>query len=145
MTLLNDLRVDIADDSGTLRYSDSQLITILGKAARRINRAIYLIGTDEEISVDASGEITPANPDLQDLVLLQAECMIVTRDAQADLSSTGGGGIYFVDGEQTIDTRQRVGARASFLDSPHGPCAELKEAILIEKMNRAGDDGILVW
>lgn len=145
MTLLNDLRVNIADDSGTVRFSDAQLITILGKAARRINRAIYLIGTTEEISVDASGEITPANLDLQDLVLLQAECMVVSRDVQSDLSAAGGGGILFEDGEQTIDTRQRASARTTFMNSPYNPCAELKEAILIEKMNRSGDDGILVW
>lgn len=120
------------------RFSDPQLVQILQKASRRINRKLCLFGTQDEITVDGAGEVsTPAGDDgsLTDLVLLQAECMVASADFQSDLTSNGGG-IMAKDGEQTIDTRTRAIARGTFFDSEYSPCAELKEAIMFEKLNR---------
>jgi len=147
MTLISDLRLDIGDDeviaSGvSLRYTDAQLVGFLQKSARRINRILDLTDTTDEIAVSSSGVLTPTNTDFEDLVLLQAECLISTREVQADLSS-GGGGVVVKDGEQNIDTKQRTASREAFYASPHNPCAQLELALKIEKVNR--NSGKLVW
>lgn len=128
------------------RFSDAQLVVILQKAARRINRLLCLTGTADEIVIDTTtGEITPDDADLQDLVLLQSECMINQREYQEELA-TAAGGLRIVDGEQTVDTTSAGVARGTFFDSAHNPCAELKDQITQEKLNRgAGGGGKLVW
>lgn len=126
------------------RYSDPQLLAVLRKSARRINRVLNLTGTDEAIQIMSDGCITPDNPDLEDLVLLQAECIIASRDFQEELGDASEG-LVVRDGEQTVDTTQSVIARGTFFNSPNSPCAELIEAIKLEKMNRAGDASRLVW
>ena len=130
------------------RFSDQQLIQIIQKAARRINRRLNLFGTDCEISVDSSGSISPSNGEMEDLVLLQAECMLSGRDFVYDLNS-GAAGIAAVDGEQRIDTRGVADARSSFFNSKYGPCAELEQAIKLELLKRGGGcgemPGIDVW
>ena len=72
-------------------YSDAQFILILQKAARRINRVLCLTGTDEELSISSTtGEITaplPVDPDMEDLVLMQAECLLSKREYSEDLNS----------------------------------------------------------
>jgi len=124
------------------RYSDVQLLLILQKSARRINRELALFDTDDEIAIDDAGGITPDDGTLYDLVLMQAECLTSKTDFESDLSS-GGAGIVAKDGEQTIDTRDAASARASFFDSPNSPCADLKSALLKEKLNRI--EGYDVW
>lgn len=119
------------------RFTDQQLIKILQKAGRRINRRLCLEGTTDEVSVDASGCISPDSPRLSDLVLLQAECMIANRDFVFDLNS-GGAGLLAKDGEQIIDTRASTVARTSYFNSKYGPCAELEEAIKFELLKRGG-------
>lgn len=128
------------------RFSNEQLVQILRKSARRINRRLCLTDTDEEISISASGEITPDDSDLEDIVLLQAECMIINIDINNDFSSSadGDGGGYFVkDGEQTFDTKgepaSRASARSNYMSNDFNPCAELEKAILIEKLNRSDE------
>ncbi len=117
------------------RFSDSQLIVVIKKSARRVNRELCLFGTDDEITVDASGCILPDDGTLEDLVILQAECMIANLDINVDLSLTGGG-IRVVDGEQSIDTRVRTAARTEHLNSEYGPCSEYRRQIVIEKLKR---------
>lgn len=124
------------------RYSDPQLLAILRKAARRINRRMNLTNTSEEITVLTDGSITPDDDDLKDLVLLQAECLIASREFQDDLGS-GSVGVAITDGEQSVDTRQASVARGTFFDSPHSPCSELDKAIMLELMKRTG--GRMVW
>lgn len=119
------------------RFSDQQLIQILQKAGRRINRRLCLENSTDEIAVDASGCITPDSPRLQDLVLLQAECMLSSRDFVFDLNS-GAAGLLARDGEQIIDTRNGTRARAEFFNSEHGPCSELDRAIKLELLKRGG-------
>jgi len=131
------------------RFSDIQLIQILQKAGRRINRRLCLFGTTDEVVVDSGGNITSPSGDggLEDLVLMQAECMISQRDAQESLLN-GTDGVKIDDGEQTIDTRASAIARGTFFNSPHSPCGELEAQLKIEKMNRlmSGEDGgKLVW
>lgn len=128
------------------RYTDQYLLQILNKAARRINRRLCLTNTAEEIVVDSSGCITPADSDLEDIVLLQAECMIAQVDVNNDFATAadGAGGGYFVrDGEQSFDTRGEIASRAKaridYLDSKHGPCAELEREIVKEKLRRQSD------
>ena len=125
-------------------FSDAQLIQIVIKAARRINRKLCLTDTTDEIIVSSStGEITsPDNNDLDDLVLMQAECMIASRQFSETLLN-GTAGLRVVDGEQTLDTRGSAIARGTFFDSEHSPCAELREAIINEKLKRTS--GFDIW
>jgi hypothetical protein len=145
MSLLTDLRVDIGDDSADptmLRFSDAQLIQILQKSSRRINRVLSLTGTADEVAIDSSGVMTPSDGDITDLVLLQAECLIVQVDVNNDI---GNGGVYAMDGEQSLDTRAKSSSRIAYLGSSHNPCAELSKALTLEQLRRTGEDGRMVW
>ena len=131
------------------RLTDSQLLLIPQKAERRINRLLCLFGTSEEITVLPDGCITPQDGALEDLVLLQAECLVVQRDyiefLSADSSSAG---VLVKDGEQSIDTRSAGASRASAFSSSLSPCEDLKTQIAQEKLNRlggAGGPGKLIW
>ena len=127
------------------RFSDAQVVVILKKAARRINRKLWLTGTSEEIVVDTStGEITPNNEDLKDLVLMQAECMIAQREASEELNE-GNAGVLVKDGEQRVDTRGVGLARGTFFDSPHGVCSELKSCLIEAQLERNGNNGKMIW
>lgn len=133
------------------RFSDAQLIQVLQKSARRINRELCLIGTTDELSVDASGTISPDDQALYDMVLLQAECMIMQIDMNNDFTSAAdgaGGGYYVRDGEQALDTRGEVASRAqartNYLNSGYNPCAELQRAMLSEKLIRCGNP-VDIW
>lgn len=149
MSTLDDLRADIGDDDKSV-FSDSKLILILQKAARRINRKLTLTSTDSEVVIGASGNMTAPDPtvgtnaELYDIVLLQAECMVAQREYQTELRS-GDGGVRIKDGEQEIDTKSVGNARRGFYSSSYSPCAELEKWIRIEKMNRIGGNGKLVW
>lgn len=150
MSIPADLRVDIGDDVPSPRYTESQLVEVLQKAARRVNRSLSITGTSDELAVDASGNVTPDNQDLQDILLLQAECMIMQIDANYDYFGTGGnaGGGYAVrDGEQSLDTRDgaRASARANYMNTPYNPCAELAKEILDEKLRRANEAAKDIW
>ncbi len=127
-----------------MAFSDNQLILIVIKAARRVNRKLCLLGTSDEIIVSAStGEITSPDDDaLDDLVMLQAECMIASRQFSEELTD-GTAGVLMKDGEQALDTRAKGIARGTFFDSPNSPCEELKEAIVQEKLKRF--TGRLIW
>ncbi len=131
------------------RFSDIQLIQILQKAGRRINRRLCLFDTADEITVDSGGNITsPANDGaLEDFVLMQAECMIAQRGAQEALID-GTDGVHIVDGEQTMDTRASAIARGTFFNSAHSPCGELEAQLKIEKLNRlmsGAGGGKAIW
>jgi len=119
------------------RFTNVQLIQIVTKAARRVNRELCLFGTADEIVIDSStGELTsPDDGSLEDLVLLQLECLISQRDYTFDLSE-GLIGIRVVNGEQNLDNRQKGVARSTFFNSAHSPCALYKEEIVIEKLKR---------
>lgn len=132
-------------------FSDQVLIDILIKAARRINRKLCLSGTDNEVTIDANGDMTSPDPnthqDLYDMVLLQAEYMISTREFQSELRDAGGG-VVVRDGEQTTDTTGAGIARGTFYNSDYSPCAELEKWIFTEKLNGQGGGagpGRLVW
>lgn len=142
MSVVTDIRLDIGDDGAvaTQRFTDAQLISLISKGAGRLNRRLYLAGTDEEITVDAAGEITPTEH--RDLLLLQVECLIQTRAFDEDVS-TGRASVRITDGEQTIDTTDMSALRLEYLASPHGPCAELKEGIRDALLN--SDGGKMVW
>lgn len=124
------------------RLSDIQVIQLLQKAARRINRELCLFGTDDEITIDNSGNMTPDDGALYDMVLLQAECLAVTRDFSFDLND-GTAGVFIRDGEQSVDTRQRALSRAEFFDSDNNPCSQLEDEIKKEKLKRSC--GIAIW
>jgi len=125
-------------------FSDAQLIQIVIKAARRINRRLCLFDTTSEVVIDiATGDfVTPSDPSLEDLVLMQAECMIEQRIAQ-ESTIDGSDGVVIKDGEQTIDTTGRAASRGTFFDGPN-PCSELENQIKIEKLNRSTGEG-LIW
>lgn len=124
------------------RFSDAQLVQILQKSARRVNRVLSLVGTTDEISVDASGIIMPSDGDLTDLVLLQAECLILNIDVNNDIST---GGVYAMDGEQSLDTRIKSSSRLAYLGNKYSPCAELEKALTVEQIRRAADNFKDIW
>jgi len=133
------------------RHTDAQIIAILHKAARRLNRRLNLTGTVCEIVVSSSGTMSsptdeqcPGSEDLEDMLLLQAECLIASREYQQDISGEMGG-LLVVDGEQRLDERAQVLARGTFYDSPYGPCKELEDAIKLDQIRRLGLNGKLVW
>jgi hypothetical protein len=126
------------------RYSDIQLIQILQKAARRINARLKLFGSSDEVTVDASGNLSPDDGTLTDLVLMQAECMLVSRDFNSDLNN-GSLGISITDGEQAINTVQAGTARGVFFNSPFSPCAELDKRIKETLFERSAGYGKLIW
>lgn len=143
MGLVDDIRLDLGDDSGSGVLTDTQYINLIKKSARRLNRVLCLTDTDDEISIDGSGEfIAPDDDDLRDLVVLQVECLVSKRDFNSELSS-GSTGVRVVDGEQSIDTRNAANARSSFFNSDFSPCAELQKALAIEKLNRGS--GRMIW
>jgi multidrug efflux pump subunit AcrA (membrane-fusion protein) len=142
MTLIDDIKLDLGDDLNT-NLSDVQYAQLIGKAARRINRELSLLGTTDEISVTNSGEfINPDDDALRDIVVLQVECFVSQRNFSSELSS-GTAGVRVVDGEQTIDTTSKAAAHKDYLNSPNSPCGQLQKAIDIEKLNR--NTGKLVW
>ena len=133
-------------------FTDAQLIVILQKSARRINRKLCLTGTEDEIVVNTTtGDITPNDNDLKDLVLLQSECLISQRYFTEFLSSDSAtAGVLVEDGEQKIDTRSAGSARGQVFNSKGSamsPCDELAEAINAEKLKRmmGGDTGSVIW
>lgn len=146
MTLVDDLRLDLGDDSGTPILSDAQYIAFLVKAGRRLNRVLNLSGTSAIIVSSVTGEITSPTTTvqlaiLQDLILLQVECLILQRNVNEDLEE-GGAGTLIRDGEQTVDTTALTRLREAHLNSDHNPCKELELAILQYKLDGSGK---LVW
>jgi len=135
-------------------FSDPLLISILIKAARRVNRKLRLTSGPCEISIDpATGDmLTPdpdTNQDLYDIVLMQAECLIASREFQQELRSAGGG-LRVVDGEQTVDTTSTGVARGSFYDSDYSPCALLEKCLRDMMLDgpcgaNGTGSGFLVW
>lgn len=142
MAFIDDVRLDIGDDGAIQRYTDAQLIDFTEKAAKRINRKMYLTGTSDEIAVSASGEVTPATDTFRDIMILQVECMLIQRSAEGDLTS-GRAGVVVTDGEQSIDTTNIASLRLEYLSGKHNPCSELEKAIRDELLNR--NTGKLVW
>ncbi len=125
------------------RFSDQFLILMMNKAVRCVNLDLCITGTTKEITIDASGCVTPSNGDFEALVLMKTECLISQRDYSADLNS-GAVGIRAIDGEQAIDTRSRANARTSFFDSQFGPCGTYRESLKLAKMCLF-EDGKLIW
>jgi len=134
-------------------FSDPLLIQIVIKAARRVNRKLGLTNGPCEISIDpTTGDLlTPdpaSNEDLYDIVLMQAECLIASREYQQELRDASGG-VVIRDGEQTVDTKSAGVARGTFYNSPYGPCAELAICLRDMKLNgvcnNKGGPGKLVW
>lgn len=125
-------------------YSDTQLIQIVIKAARRVNRNLCLFDTDDEIVISIStGEITSVDDGtFEDLVLLQAECLLSQRDYTLDLN-TDQVGIKVVDGEQSLDNKAKGVARGTFFNSDFSPCALYAKEINIEKLKRT--QGYDIW
>lgn len=112
-------------------FSDAQLISILQKSARRVNRKLNLFGSTNEIVVDSSGCMTNPSGDgeLEDILLLQAECMVSQRNLLEIAGSSNSDGILMIDGEQQLDTRTKAQIRIQALSSNNSPCVELSEAI----------------
>lgn len=125
-------------------FSDAQLIQIVIKAARRVNRELCLFGTNDEVIINASnGEITSEDDGtLEDLVLMQAECLLSQRDFSSDLSG-GFVGLKVTDGEQSLDNTKKGDARGVFFNSEFSPCALYKEQIVLEKLKRSA--GYDIW
>jgi len=119
------------------KFSNIQLIQIVTKAARRVNRQLCLFGTADEIVIDSStGELTsPDDGTLEDLVLMQSECMLSQRDYNLDLNSDQVG-VKVVDGEQSLDNKAKGVARGTFFNSDHSPCAMYAKDIVTEKLKR---------
>lgn len=143
MSLISDIRLDVGDDGATQRLTDAQYIGLFQKSARRLNRELSLTGSDA-IVVDDTGVITSSDPNarMHDLLLLQAECLLASRDFTSSLNS-GSAGVSVSDGEQSLDNRASATARQGLFDSQHSPCTQLKNALNTYKMEQTG--GKLIW
>lgn len=143
MSLISDIRLDVGDDGAVQRLSDTQYIALFQKAARRLNRELTLTGSGA-IVVDSAGDITSSDPEnrMHDLLLLQAECLLASRDFTYSLNS-GTAGVSVSDGEQSLDNRASASARQGLYDSAHSPCAQLKQALNSFKLEQT--DGKLIW
>lgn len=141
MSLIDDVRLDIGDDGATQTFTDDQISDTLNKAARRVNRVLSLV--DDEAVVLSSGVFTqPTETDeLRDIVLLQAECMLMNRSATSDII-TGAAGVIVRDGEQQIDT-DRSTAVTELFTNQFNPCAELERAYAVAMLNRSA--GKMIW
>lgn len=142
MSLIDDVRLDIGDDGATQTFTDDQISDTLNKAARRVNRVLAL--TDGDAIVLSSGVFTqPTETDeLRDIVLLQAECMLMNRAATSDII-TGAAGVVVRDGEQQIDTTDRSAAVTDLFTNKYNPCAELEQAYAVAMLNRS--TGKMIW
>lgn len=142
MSLIDDVRLDIGDDGATQTFTDDQISDTLNKAARRVNRVLSLTGSDA-ILLSSGVFIQPTETDeLRDLLLLQAECMLMNRAATSDLI-TGAAGVVVRDGEQQIDTTDRSAAVVDLFENQFNPCAELEKAYAIAMLNRSA--GKMIW
>lgn len=143
MSLISDIRLDVGDDGATQRLTDAQYVGLFQKAARRLNRELTLTGSNA-IVVDNNGVITSSDPEnrMHDLLLLQAECLLASRDFTNSLNS-GTAGVSVSDGEQSLDNRASATARQGLFDSTHSPCAQLQKALNVYRLEQT--EGKLIW
>lgn len=133
------LDLSIADD----KFTDAELKIFLQKSINRLNRKLRLTGTAGELSIDQTTDaILPTpNSTLQDLIVLQMECIM----AQQRYSDSLAGGIRVKDGDSEIDKTSGLKANKDVVDRI---CDELDAAILDYLTNDpsqgAGEFGELV-
>lgn len=128
-----------------MALTDAQYVAFLVKASRRLNRALCLTNTVLEIVVNpVTGDMTtPINePDIEDILVLQAECLIIQRQVSEELQD-GDIGIAIKDGEQSYDDSALVSLRTKHLDSDGNACKDLVDAIKFYKLNN--QNSFLVW
>ncbi len=108
----------------TDEFTDSEYNDFVNKAVKRVNRRLCLTGTSNQMIFDTgTGIITPApNDTLLDIIVLQIECFVVTRDRKTAV----GKGIRVKDGETEIDTTASFGG---FDQQVKAICGELDEAV----------------
>ena len=117
-------------------YTDTQWAYLADKSVRRINRKLYLDGTDVELSisgVDSSGVIIRSDAGtitdaLADIVLLQVECLVAKNIRRSSVSK----GIKVRDGDSEIDTTASFGGHNQVVSDS---CDELKDAISMYLVN----------
>ncbi len=133
------LDLAVADD----KFTDNELEIFTEKALNRLNRRLNFTGTVSELSISqTTGAITPApNSSIQDLIVLQMECLM----AQQRYSDSLGGSIRVKDGDSEIDKTAGLGANKDIVKSI---CSELDRAIVDYLANDntqgAGEHGALI-
>jgi hypothetical protein len=136
----NQIREDIAITAG--EFTETQIEIFIVKSLNRLNRRLLLTGTTLELIFnDSTGTITPTpNADIQDLIVLQAECLI-TGSRQASAVSKG---IRVRDGDSEIDTTAGFGGHN---DVSRNLCGDLDKAIEDYLWNKKGaaQNGQIVW
>jgi hypothetical protein len=134
------IREDIGDllpaSSGQL-YSDSSLVTLIGRCLIHING---LLATS--LTVSASGEIGPSGvPNQQvDAAILCTECLIAKRE----LNISARDSIKAKQDENSIDTSVALNARRDLMKDICGQ-AERALATLQRDLAGASSDGQIIW
>lgn len=108
----------------TDEFTDAEYNDFVNKAVKRVNRKLCLTSTSDQMVFDTgTGIITPTpNDTLLDIIVLQIECFVVTRDRKTAV----GKGIRVKDGETEIDTTASFGG---FDAQVKAICQELKDAV----------------
>ena len=138
--LSQQIKTDLAISA--TEFTTSEINIFITKAVNRINRRLLLTGTSAQMSYNSTiGTISPAlNSSLQDLIVLQTECLI----AQSRNSNAVSKGIRVKDGDSEIDT---TAGFAGHKDVISRLCDELDEAIKQYLYNTTGaaQNGKMVW
>ncbi|MCK5610121.1 hypothetical protein KAR91_50070 [Candidatus Pacearchaeota archaeon] len=115
------LDLAVSDD----KFTSAELETFLEKALNRLNRRLNFTGTTSELSISqTTGAVIPTpNSSIQDLIVLQMECLM----AQQRYSDSLGGSIRVKDGDSEIDKTAGLTANKDIVKRI---CEELDAAIL---------------
>jgi len=161
--LIRFIRADIGDDGANQSYTDTQIITLVAKAASRLDAKLSegsassggFIAFEQATSGSTflasgtftlpSGASTGGLPnELFNLIVLQTECILAKR-ANFDAA---GKAIRVRDGDTEIDTSVGFKGLISLVSEDGGPCKELEKALSDYISGQEGDVtqyGSLIW
>jgi hypothetical protein len=133
---------EISLDIGDTELTEENLRAFVHKAVTRLNRRLELADLDTVLSVDDDCNINFPDKALRDLIILQAECLIVKRSQMEAVNK----GIRIRSGTDEVDT---TAGFSGYENVTKSVCEELDEAFENYKENAASDavvdGGKLIW
>lgn len=115
----------VIDDIGDTELTTDQVRALVKKAILRINRKLTVAGISSTITLDADECKATISADadvVKDLVVLQTECIIATRNYMESVSK----GIRIRSGTDEVDTTAGFGGQNAVVKAV---CGELQTAI----------------
>lgn len=136
-TYISAVRADIADDSASPTYTDTQMINIFKKSMLELN---LLIGTSFQYYPANSGIFPQPTSDQAALLIALTECKISKRARSSAVSK----GIRVKSGEESIDTTAAFGG---YKDLIADTCGYFKDLLIeyLRKNRNAATYGDLIW